>query len=59
MARPSACREGNPEQGHVGGLAHESLGTTAIMVQGDPGSNYLLLQQDDRNGIIHIYGAYP
>jgi len=46
------------EFGHAEGLAH--IGTAVgVMIQGDPGPNYHSLQADDKNGIIHIYGAYP
>jgi hypothetical protein len=44
------------EFGHSQGLAH--IGTAVgIMIQGDPGPDYHSLQTDDKNGIIHIYGA--
>jgi hypothetical protein len=47
------------EFGHAEGLAHVALSVQAVMVQGEPASRYHSLQSDDRNGIIHIYGAYP
>ena len=47
------------EFGHAEGLAHEALSVVAIMVQGEPASAYHAVKQDDKNGIIHIYGAYP
>jgi hypothetical protein len=47
------------EFGHAEGLAHEALSVTAIMVQGEPASEYHAVKTDDKNGIIHIYGAYP
>ncbi len=36
-----------------------AVSVTAIMVLGEPHSAYHLIQADDRNGIIHMYGAYP
>ncbi len=47
------------EFGHAEGLAHVTHSTVAVMVVGEPASTYHGLQTDDRNGIIHIYGAYP
>lgn len=47
------------EFGHAEGLAHEASTVVAIMVQGEPWSQYHAVKQDDKNGIIHIYGAYP
>lgn len=46
------------EFGHLEGLAH--IGTAiGVMIQGDPVTNYHSLRPDDKDGIIHIYGAYP
>lgn len=47
------------EFGHAEGLAHETINTVAIMVQGEPATQYHAVKQDDKDGIIHIYGAYP
>jgi hypothetical protein len=46
------------EFGHAEGLAHIAT-AVGVMIQADPGPNYHSLQPDDKNGIIHIYGAYP
>jgi hypothetical protein len=52
-----ARKVANHEMGHAQGLAHESQDVAAVMRQGFLSIYHV--KQDDENGIIHIYGAYP
>ena len=50
-----ARKVSNHEMGHAQGLAYEK-DITAVMVQGFV--SWYHVKNDDKNGIIHIYGAY-
>ena len=57
VCKADAVKVMHHEFGHAEGLAHEGSTVQAIMRQG--ALTFHLVQADDRNGIIHIYGAYP
>jgi len=58
VCKADAAKVLRHEFGHSEGLAH--IGTSVgVMVQHEPTAQYHHLQTDDKNGIIHIYGAYP
>lgn len=57
QCRQDARKTSNHEMGHVQGLTHESSPTIAIMRSGF--LSYFHVQDDDEDGIVDIYGAYP
>ncbi len=59
VCKADAYKVMHHEFGHAEGLAHEAASVTAIMVQSEPDAQFHTLRADDKNGIIHIYGAWP